>query len=135
VEFSVHRLSPPNSYSYVREENLDSTRKFVEIYLLFRSLTNLWSCTGEFPTRKKKNSFWFQVHNKNCAYRPHQLSFFSTPSVTNFVKHHVHQNRPPWQRICKDDTTSRRHWQHSCMGASFARATTLPKPRVHHSWR
>ncbi len=34
VEFSVHRPSPPNNYSYVREENLGSTQKFVEIYLL-----------------------------------------------------------------------------------------------------
>ncbi len=35
VEFSVCCLSPPNIYSYVQEENLGSTRKFVEIYLLF----------------------------------------------------------------------------------------------------
>ncbi len=35
VEFSVHRPSPPNIYSYVREENSGSTRKFIEIYLLF----------------------------------------------------------------------------------------------------
>jgi hypothetical protein len=27
VEFSVHRPSPPDTYSYVREENLGSTRK------------------------------------------------------------------------------------------------------------
>jgi hypothetical protein len=42
MEFSVHRLSPPNTYSYVQEENLGSTRKLVEIYLfLFRCITNL----------------------------------------------------------------------------------------------
>ncbi len=35
MKFSVRRLSPPNAYSYVREENSGSTRKFVEIYLLF----------------------------------------------------------------------------------------------------
>jgi hypothetical protein len=41
VEFSVRRLSPPNTYSYVQEENLGSTRKFVEISLLFTCITNL----------------------------------------------------------------------------------------------
>jgi hypothetical protein len=37
----VSCLPPPNSYSYVREENSDSTRKFVEIYLLFTCISNL----------------------------------------------------------------------------------------------
>jgi hypothetical protein len=41
VEFSVHPPSPPNTYSHVREENSGSTRKFVEIYLLFMFITNL----------------------------------------------------------------------------------------------
>jgi hypothetical protein len=41
VEFSVRHPSPPNTYSYKREENLGSTRKFVEIYLLFMCITNL----------------------------------------------------------------------------------------------
>jgi hypothetical protein len=41
MEFSVRLLSPPNTYSYVRVENLGSTRKFVEIYLLFTCITNL----------------------------------------------------------------------------------------------
>jgi hypothetical protein len=41
MEFSVHRPSPPNIYSYMQEENLGSTRKFVEIYLLFTCITNL----------------------------------------------------------------------------------------------
>ncbi len=31
MEFSVHRPSPPNTYSYVQEESLGSTRKFIEI--------------------------------------------------------------------------------------------------------
>jgi hypothetical protein len=35
VKFSVRHPSPLNTYSYVREENLGSTRKFIEIYLLF----------------------------------------------------------------------------------------------------
>ena len=30
MEFSVHRPSPPNTYSYVREENSGSTRKIVQ---------------------------------------------------------------------------------------------------------
>jgi hypothetical protein len=29
MDFFVRRTSPPNTYSYVREENSDSTRKFV----------------------------------------------------------------------------------------------------------
>ncbi len=41
MEFSVHRPSPLNTYSYVREEYLGSTRKSVEIYLLFTFVTIL----------------------------------------------------------------------------------------------
>jgi hypothetical protein len=41
VEFSVRCPSPPNTYSYVQEENSGSTRKSVEIYLLFTCITNL----------------------------------------------------------------------------------------------
>ncbi len=40
MEFSVRRPSPPNTYSYVQEENSGSTRKSVEIYLLFTCITN-----------------------------------------------------------------------------------------------
>jgi hypothetical protein len=40
VESSVHRLLPQNNYSYVQEENLDSTRNCVENYLLFTCITN-----------------------------------------------------------------------------------------------
>ncbi len=35
MEFSVCHPSPPNTYSYVQEENLGSTKKSVEIYILF----------------------------------------------------------------------------------------------------
>jgi hypothetical protein len=41
MEFSVRRPSPPNTYSYVREENSGSTRKFAEIYLLFTCISYL----------------------------------------------------------------------------------------------
>jgi hypothetical protein len=41
MEFSVRRPSPPNTYSYEREENLGSTRKFVQHYLLFTCISNL----------------------------------------------------------------------------------------------
>jgi hypothetical protein len=41
MKFSVRRPSPLNTYSYVREENLGSTRKSVEIYLLFMCIINL----------------------------------------------------------------------------------------------
>ena len=41
MEFSVYRPSPPNTYSYVPDENLGSTRKFVENYLLITGITNL----------------------------------------------------------------------------------------------
>jgi hypothetical protein len=40
MESSVCRLSPPNTYSYVQEENLGTTRKFIENYLLFMCITN-----------------------------------------------------------------------------------------------
>jgi hypothetical protein len=40
MEFSVRRPSPPNTYSYVQEENLGSTRKFVQNYSLFMCLSN-----------------------------------------------------------------------------------------------
>ncbi len=30
------------------------------------------------------------------------IGLFPTPSVADFVKHHVHQNRPPWRRIRED---------------------------------
>ncbi len=39
--FSVCCPSPLDTYSYVQEENLGSTRKFVEIYSLFTCITNL----------------------------------------------------------------------------------------------
>jgi hypothetical protein len=39
MEFSVHRPSPPNTYSYVQEENSGSTRKLVENHLLLTCAT------------------------------------------------------------------------------------------------
>ncbi len=41
MEFSVRCPSPPNTSSYVQEENLGSTRKVVEIYSLFTCINNL----------------------------------------------------------------------------------------------
>jgi hypothetical protein len=41
MEFSVRRPLPPNTYSYVQEENSGSTRKFVEIYFVFTCISNL----------------------------------------------------------------------------------------------
>jgi hypothetical protein len=38
MEFSVRHPSPPNTYSYVQEENLDSTIKFVKITYCLRVL-------------------------------------------------------------------------------------------------
>jgi hypothetical protein len=38
----VHRPSPPNTYSYVREENSGSTGKFVQNYLLITCIPNLF---------------------------------------------------------------------------------------------
>ncbi len=34
VEFSVRPPSPPNTYSYVQEENMGSTRKFVNLLIV-----------------------------------------------------------------------------------------------------
>ncbi len=41
MEFSVHHPSPPNTYSYVREENSASTKKIIQNYLLFTCISNL----------------------------------------------------------------------------------------------
>ncbi len=41
MEFSVHPPSSPNTYSYVQEESFGSTKKIVETYLLFTSISNL----------------------------------------------------------------------------------------------
>jgi hypothetical protein len=62
MDFSVHCPPPPNTYSYVQEENLGSTRKCVEIYLLFMCITNLICTThaehewagGTFLRQQKK---------------------------------------------------------------------------------
>jgi hypothetical protein len=40
VESSVRRPSPPDTYSYVQEENSGSKRNFVENHLLFMCITN-----------------------------------------------------------------------------------------------
>jgi hypothetical protein len=40
MESSVCCLSPPNTYSYVQEENLGSTTKLVEDYILLTCITN-----------------------------------------------------------------------------------------------
>jgi hypothetical protein len=41
MEFPVRRPSPPNIYSYVREEYSGSTSKFIHNYLLFMFISNL----------------------------------------------------------------------------------------------
>ncbi len=41
MEFSVRRPSPLNTYSYVREENLGSTRKLVQNYLLITCISKI----------------------------------------------------------------------------------------------
>ncbi len=40
VKFSVRPPSPPDTYSYVREKSLGSTRKFVENHILSTCITN-----------------------------------------------------------------------------------------------
>jgi hypothetical protein len=54
MEFSVRPPSPPTTYSYVQEENLGSTRKFVENHLLFTCITNkiLALCTYHTPAER-----------------------------------------------------------------------------------
>ncbi len=44
MEISVHRPSPPNTYSYVRDKNSGSTRKFIQNYLLFTFISNHTRC-------------------------------------------------------------------------------------------
>jgi hypothetical protein len=40
MELLVCHPSPPNTYSYVQEENSGSTRKFIENYSLFTCIAN-----------------------------------------------------------------------------------------------
>jgi hypothetical protein len=63
MELSAHRPSPLNAYSYVREDNSGSTRKTVEIYLLFTCNYQPNSCSthaehelagGTFLRQRKK---------------------------------------------------------------------------------
>ena len=95
------------------------------MYLVGAALEN-------FPLEEPKKSFWFHVRNQNRARQPCQSGFFPTPSIADFVKHHVRQNRPPRHLFRKDHTTSSWRWRRSRMGASLARATTSPKLRVRH---
>ncbi len=44
VEISVRRPSPPNSYSYVQEENLDSTRILFRKSKKVLDIIEKWSC-------------------------------------------------------------------------------------------
>ncbi len=48
MEFSVRRPSPPNTYSYVQEENLDSTRilskKSKKVLDIFEKQLCLYGC-------------------------------------------------------------------------------------------
>ncbi len=48
MKFSDSLHSPPDTYPYVREVNLGSTRKFIEIYLLFKCFPtkSLWYLRG-----------------------------------------------------------------------------------------
>ncbi len=70
MEFSVRCLSPPNTYSYVQEENLGLTRKSVEIYsicvlpttLTARGLEELFFCC----LRKVPLAHAQQVYSISC---------------------------------------------------------------------
>ncbi len=63
MEFSVHRPSPPNTYSYVWEEDLGSTRKFEQKLLIVYVYYQPYSCNtykehegagGTFLRQRKK---------------------------------------------------------------------------------
>jgi hypothetical protein len=75
MEFSVRPPSPPNTYSYVREENLGSTRKSVEIYVEIACITNLilaihmQSMNGlEEPFEDSRKKF-LQPRRSRCTWR------------------------------------------------------------------
>ncbi len=77
VEFSVRRPSPPNTYSYVQEENLDSTRilfrKSTKVLNIFEKLSCLYGCRSiqskkEIHSNRKFGSYCFckiKKPNKN----------------------------------------------------------------------
>jgi hypothetical protein len=68
--------SPPNTYSFVKEENLGSTRKFIENYLLFTCITNkilalpLWSLGWRNLSRTAEKEFLQPTHSKCMTILP-----------------------------------------------------------------
>ncbi len=96
MEFSVPRPSPPNTYSYVREENLGSTKKIIEIYLLFTCISNLILAIHMQSVNGLKEPFYdsgekfLQPTRSGCTWRnrlgyPAHTGLIS-PSVCLFVR-------------------------------------------------
>ncbi len=79
VEFSVRHPSPPNTYSYVWEENLGSTRKFVEIFLLFTCITNHTCCAWAGGT-------FFRCHRKVPPAHAQQVYWYIPESLLSSVR-------------------------------------------------
>ncbi len=71
-------------------------------------------CTGEFSTRKSKELFISMYTTKIGQVGRIERDFSQYPALANFIEHHVHQNRPPWERILNDTNTSSWHWWRSC---------------------
>jgi hypothetical protein len=63
VESSVCHLPSADTYSYVQEENLGSTRKFVENYLLFSSI---WQSVGWRNLSKTAEKKFLQPTHSKC---------------------------------------------------------------------
>jgi hypothetical protein len=94
VECSVYCPSPLNTYSYVREEDLGSTRNSKESYLLFTCIANLGnSCNthadhewagGTFLRQRKKvpsahaQQVYLEKHSEGI---PHWINLFVCLSV------------------------------------------------------
>ncbi len=70
LEASVHCLSPPNTYSFVQEENLGWARMFLENYLLFTCITNKilalhpWSVGWRNLSKTVEKEFLQPTHSK-----------------------------------------------------------------------
>ncbi len=90
--------------------------------------------TGKFPARKSKKLCLVPCTQpklgKRAAPKKPFLDTLPRQFYLSFIEHHVHQNRPLWERNLDDITASSWHWWCSGTGASFVCATALSKPRV-----
>jgi hypothetical protein len=84
LKASVHRLSPPNTYSFVQEEHLASTRKFEENYLLFTCITNKilalhpWSMGWRNLSKTAEKEFLQPTHSECLIIKSDRVNYVTS---------------------------------------------------------